>query len=221
MTLYTEHSRLCDIVFENPGIINVINRFGIFLGVSDDNVKTVCERHEIAPEFFLTIINTFLFPDYFPEEKLKSFSLPKITEYLHKTDNYYRQFQLPNIERHFNSLVQMSKNDNASLTMLRKFFMEMKQEFSIRIEYDIKTLFPSLKESEPEISEEEASYILQTDENIEDKLHDLVSFFVIHLKGEYDCNLCFAVVSALFALENDVKQNNRIRHRILLPMIKK
>lgn len=54
---------------------------------------------------------------------------------------------------------------------------------------------------------------------VEEKLHDLLYFFVEHLRGNYDANLCTAVVSAVFSLERDLCQNNRIRSRILLPLI--
>ena len=52
---------------------------------------------------------------------------------------------------------------------------------------------------------------------MEEKIDDLLSFFVMHLKGEYEPNLCVAVVTAIFALRKDIRQNNRIRSRILLP----
>ena len=53
---------------------------------------------------------------------------------------------------------------------------------------------------------------------LEDKIKDLISFFVIHLKGDFDKNLCVAVISAIFILEKDIRQTNRIRDRILQPL---
>ena len=52
-----------------------------------------------------------------------------------------------------------------------------------------------------------------------EKLDDLKSLFVIHLKGEYDLNLCHGVIFAIYSLEKDIKQHNRIRYRILTPMV--
>ena len=59
-----------------------------------------------------------------------------------------------------------------------------------------------------------------TEENdsLEGKLDDLKSLFVIHLKGEYDLNLCHGVIFAIYSLEKDIKQHNRIRNRILRPI---
>ena len=54
---------------------------------------------------------------------------------------------------------------------------------------------------------------------IEALLADLKSIMVKHISGEYDENLCYAVIFAISSLEKDIKQHNRIRYRILLPMI--
>ncbi len=42
--------------------------------------------------------------------------------------------------------------------------------------------------------------------------------FIMHLSGQYDLNLCYGVIVAIITLEKDIRQNNRIRNRILLPI---
>ena len=42
--------------------------------------------------------------------------------------------------------------------------------------------------------------------------------FIIHLKGDFDNNLAYAVLTALVNLKKDIRQNNRIRNRILRPL---
>lgn len=72
MPIYTSESKLCDILFHEPDVITVINRFGIFLGVGEASVRTICERHNIDTDFFLSILNTYLNDDYFPENVLNA-----------------------------------------------------------------------------------------------------------------------------------------------------
>lgn len=223
MPLYNKDSKLCEVIFHQPEVLTVVNRFGIYLGVGDASIDEVCHAHHLDTDFLLAILNTYLNEDYFPETVLKSFSLKKIISYLDKTDTYYRQFQLPNIEKHFNSLAAQSDPDN-NIGLLRRFFLEMKQELLSRIDRDSKTLFPLLLKMEESgcAGQEDAigTVIKLTgdEDHIEDKLNDLLSFFIIHLKGDYDANLCRAVVTSLSTLEKDVKQNNRIRERILRPL---
>ena len=55
-------------------------------------------------------------------------------------------------------------------------------------------------------------------DTIEDKIDDLINMFIIHLKGDFDNNLAYAVLTALVNLKKDIRQNNRIRNRILRPL---
>ncbi|MDD6767384.1 MAG: helix-turn-helix transcriptional regulator, partial [bacterium] len=47
----------------------------------------------------------------------------------------------------------------------------------------------------------------------------LKRILIRHLAGDYNENLCYAVIFALSSLEKDIKQHNRIRYRILMPMV--
>ena len=46
--------------------------------------------------------------------------------------------------------------------------------------------------------------------DVEEKLDDLISMFVIHLSGNYDVNLCQAVLFAIIGLKKDINLYNRI-----------
>ena len=119
MTLFNINSKLCDIIFYDSSVISVINRFGINLGVGDYTVAEICRSHNLDENFLIVIINTFLNEKYFPERLLKTYSITKIVNYLEKTNSYYEQFQLPNIERHFNLLIMKSNADDGNLHLLR------------------------------------------------------------------------------------------------------
>ena len=94
--------RLSEVVEEHPSLIPVINRFGIRLGLGDASVRAICEAHALDTDFLLTVINTFLNEEYFPEKKLQAFHTSQIIDYLTQTNQYYARYQLPNIERHLN-----------------------------------------------------------------------------------------------------------------------
>ena len=94
-----------------------------------------------------------------------------------------------------------------------------------RIGSDKEIWFPAVRrviaspsaESSAALAEIVAS-VPKDEKAIEDKVDDLTSFFVIHLRGEYDQNLCMAVVTSLMSLEKDIKRNDRIRERLLRPL---
>ncbi len=212
MAIININSKLSDIVTSEPSTLSVLNRFEIYLGFGDKTITDICKEKNIDANFLTTILNTYINENYFPEDTLKSYSQKLILEYFIKTNNYYIRFQLPNIERHFNSFIERSEKGNKSLELLRQFFDEVKNELISRIEQDKDLLLG--KNYYPNTLPEEEN------DSIEDKLSDLVNMFVIHLKGNYDINLCHAVLFAIISLQKDISQNNRLRYRILLPLLK-
>ncbi|MDR1161907.1 MAG: helix-turn-helix transcriptional regulator [Tannerellaceae bacterium] len=216
--------QMSEVVEEHPSLIPVINRFGIRLGLGDSSVKEICSNYQLDTDFFLTVINTFLNEEYFPEKKLQSFHTSLIIDYLQKTNHYYRQNQLPNIERHLTYFIKVSAPGNQSLSSIGSFFAACKKEFDVRMDHDGKVWFPYCL-ALSETSQESITHpvppasSLQQEDNLEELLADLKKIMVKHLSGTYDENLCYAVIVAINNLQKDIKQQNRIRYRILAPMI--
>ena len=52
MAVYTKDSRLSEPIFEDPSIVAVINRFGIFLGVGDCTISEICVDAGIDTDSF-------------------------------------------------------------------------------------------------------------------------------------------------------------------------
>ena len=216
--------RLGEVVEEHPSLIPVINRFGIRLGLGDKSVKAICEEHALDVDFLLTVINTFLNEEYFPEKKLQTFHTSQIIDYLTKTNQYYVRSQLPNIERHLNLFISMSAPGNQSLSLLGRFFSSFKKELIARIEHDEKVWFPYCMALSEKLGTDPKGLRINSEQHTEEDsiealLADLKHIMVRHLTGDYDDNLCYAVLFAISSLEKDIKQHNRIRYRILAPMV--
>jgi iron-sulfur cluster repair protein YtfE (RIC family) len=228
MPLVYPNMQMSEVVEEHPSLIPVINRFGIRLGLGDKSVRMICDEYQLDTDFLLTVINTFLNEEYFPERKLQTFHTSQIIDYLTKTNQYYLRYQLPNIERHLGSFISMSMPGNNTLNLIGKFFSSFKEELTSRIEKDETLWFPyylSLSEKLEECADcnKKEALHLGTEQPLEDPIEallaDLKSIMIKHLSGNYDENLCYAVIFAISSLEKDIKQHNRIRYRILTPMV--
>lgn len=228
MPLVYPNMQLSEVVEEHPSLIPVINRFGIRLGLGDKSVKTICGEYRLDTDFLLTVVNTFLNEEYFPEKKLQTFHTSQIIDYLTKTNEYYQRYQLPNIERHLTSFISMSTPGNPILNLIGKFFSSFKDELTIRIKQDENEWFPYCRSLSEKVTDSQASGQIKelslssehrAEDTIEALLADLKSIMVKHLSGEYNENLCYAVIFAISSLEKDIKQHNRIRYRILTPMV--
>lgn len=218
MALVTPETKLCNVIIDEPSVIPVINRFDITLGVGDCSVKAVCESKGIDMKLFLSVINAFIHESFFPESELEQLSAAETVAYLKKTNDSYLRYQLPNIERHFNALIGHSDSNN-NLPLLYNLYCKVKAEIGKRIEDDNRW-FEEIIEKEKEAANVCVGNAEKNapSDSIEDKLSDLKNMFVIHLRGAYDLNLCHAVLVAIIGLEKDIRQNNRIRNRILRPI---
>lgn len=223
MTLINKDSKLSEIIIHEPSLITVLDRFGISLGVGDSRISDACREKNIDVDFFITIINTYINESYFPQAALLAFSTSKIIDYLAKTNEYYERNVIPNIERHFAFLISKTHSQNNNLVLMRQFFEEVKTELLQRIDHDRNKWFPTIALNEVKSIGKMPQPVKDNEvlsDPIEEKIDDLINMLVMHLKGDYDHNLGFAVIIAIFSLKKDIKQNNRIRNRILMPISK-
>jgi DNA-binding CsgD family transcriptional regulator len=179
----------------------VINRFGIKLGLEDKTVSAVCSQYNLNEDFFLAILNKYLNEDFFPEKKLRNFDICLIAGYMQKTDAHYINVSLPNLEKHLNAFVAISDADNKQLRLLKKLFAEFKDEFQAK-----------LSDSEKYLEDEDPSHSI---------LLDMKNLLIRHISGNFNENLCYAVLFAVDSLQDDLAKHNRIRIKILKPIIKK
>lgn len=224
MALLTSDTPLSAALEQHPTLIPLVSRFGIRLGLGDKSVAAVCREHAIDAGFILTLMNTYLFEEYFPERKLKSFHVSQIVDYLTKTNAYYLHSQLPNIERHLGSLIASSEGGNRNLALIGQFFSRFKESLTASIEYDTQEWFPyclalSGGEATENVPVPSISDAAEEDPAVS-QLCDLRSIMVRHLSGRYDDNLAYAVIFAIGSIERDIRQHNRIRNRILIPIIR-
>lgn len=219
MALVTPDTKLCEVIVDEPSVVPVINRFDIVLGVGDRTIKSICKEKGIDTSFFITILNAFIHESFFLENVTGAFNAGDVVDYLRKTNNSYLRNQLPNIECHFAALISRSDSNN-NLPLLFNFYREVKTEIERRIDSDNQWFdaIISAEQSNSEVSVAGNAVQAESD-SIEDKLSDLINMFVIHLRGDYDRNLCHAVLFAVISLEKDICQNNRIRNRVLRPLV--
>ena len=219
MVLVTPDTKLCEVIVDEPSVVPVINRFDIVLGVGDRTIKSICKEKGIDTSFFITILNALIHESFFLENVTGAFNAGDVVDYLRKTNNSYLRNQLPNIERHFAALISRSDSNN-NLPLLFNFYREVKTEIERRIDSDNQWFdaIISAEQSNSEVSVAGNAVQAESD-SIEDKLSDLINMFVIHLRGDYDRNLCHAVLFAVISLEKDIRQNNRIRNRVLRPLV--
>lgn len=190
---------LSEVVYKNPTVIPILNRFDIALGLGDMSVEEVTLRHNLDTDFFLLVLNTYLNEDYYPQIELKGLNPNMVAQYLAKTHRYYREVQLPNIEKHLTAFIGMSmamggNHANTPLMLLKKLL----DNFKGALEQD-------------DAPGDDSDDFLAPHQILQDMQGVLIKF----LQGNYNHNLCYATIFAMHSLEMDMVRHNRIRKRVL------
>ena len=74
MALIHSEQILSEVIIDEPILIPVINRFGIKLGLGDKTINDICLEKSLDSDFFVAILNTFIYDNYFPERNFIKFN---------------------------------------------------------------------------------------------------------------------------------------------------
>ena len=180
-----------------PELIPIVNRFGICLGVGDKTIEKICADYGINENFILIILNVYLDDDYLPDNILSTFDAELVADYFRCTVENYIKELVPNIEKHLNALIAMSGSEKKELNLLHGIFMQFKNELSAHLNNSLDSGF---------------SYPHEL-------LHDLKNILIKYISGDFNQNLCYAVIYSITSLENDLAIHNRLRKKILIPKL--
>jgi regulator of cell morphogenesis and NO signaling len=232
MKLLTSNMKMADVVHSNYLLMPIINRFGVSLGFGEKTVKAVCKQHRIDIDFFLLILNAFSNESYFPEKKLQAFNVLMIVDYLKKTHSYYIETQVPLIEKLLNNLLRRRPSDAKNLKLIKKFFLNYKQELFNHLDREETTTFPYVTKvyrlfHTPAVSAREkralSKYSMHVYEeehtDVDEKLYDLKNILIKYVRGDSMNAVYQEVIFELFRLEKDIQDHTRMENNILLPLV--
>lgn len=230
--MITSEMKMAELIHINYQLLSVLDRFGISLGFGDKKVKEVCSYKDIDTNFFLEIVNTFNDKDYFPSKSLQNFSVEMIINYLRKTHDYYHEKKVPEIELIIDQLEKGCKEQTNNIKLLRKFFIEYKEELNHHTKKEDNLVFPyasavekiySGKEINSEEKEVLNKYSMKTfkeeHDNIEEKLYDLKNIIIKYLPPTKKQSISIHLLELLFQLEKDLNDHARIEDKVMVPKI--
>jgi Response regulator containing a CheY-like receiver domain and an HTH DNA-binding domain len=190
---------LSSIIYKHPSIIPILNRFEIKLGVGELCIAEIAKSHNLDVDFLLMVLNTYLNEDYFPDIELNEITTEQIVEYIEKTNRYYLEIQLPNIEKHLTAFIGMSMAMGGPKAHLGALGELLRQ---LRVSLD-----------------QEIDGVSEVENNPLSLLKEMQEIMIKFLSGNYNLNLCYATIFALKSLESDIERHLRIKERILHPII--
>lgn len=211
------------LIQENYHLLPVFHRFGFRLGFGNKNVEQLCEETGTDVDFFLVIANTFHNRNYFPENKLMSFSPLLIIDYLRKTHRYYKEYSLPKIEGILHRFLESIGERDLNLQIIEEFYSNYKKKLLEHIDDEENKLFPYVEKliADPaSVSGEKVQLNFEKEHEIVDlEIDDLKNLILKYIGPDYDVLLCNELISEIFRFEKDILDHARMEDKILIPMI--
>jgi len=223
MKEFVKEDKMSGLIHSNHNLLPVIHRFGIRLGFRNKTVEELCAQYSINTAFFLSIVNTFHNPKYFPEEKLLAFSPLLIIDYLKKTHRYYLSYSLPRIEKLFHELQESSSNSNNEMQMVEGFFRAYKDKLARHIYDEEQKVFPYITSlvNEPENLTEKKVHLSFEEEHksVDLEIDDLKNLIIKYINPDYDELICNELLIEISRFEKDIIDHSRIEDAILIPQV--
>jgi len=231
--LIDENMKMADVVLHDPTLVPIINRFGVHLGMGDQSIREICEKHDLHLQFFTTILNAFHDKLYFPKEQLQSFPAKLLIDYLQKAHRYFLDEKLPEITGLINETIRESSMNKQKYAVIERFFVHYHDEFRTHIKREEVKVFPYILKLEKALEESHITNEIEQlfdeypieeyqaeHENVEEKIFDLKNIIVRHLPTPNNDRLWYQILREIVTLEKELNEHARIEDLILIPKVK-
>lgn len=230
--LFHPQIKMATVLQQNHLLLPVVNRFGMRPGFGDKTIAEICTLQQVDPNFFTDILNTYAFPDYFPEQRLLGYDLQWLIAYLHNTHEYYLNVSVVQIEQLFDRLMRSCASSDQSINLVQQFFVEYKRDLSEHLQHEEQVTFPymsAIYNCYQAMQQGQTPPVLQWDysmqefekehSNIDEKIFDLRTILLKYISGCFDLTVYNQLIVELHRLENDIRDHTRIEERIVRPLV--
>lgn len=213
------------IIADQPGVLLVMSRFGMPLGVGDKTVGEFCTTHQVDTNTFLAVASFARAPrdtaEYFgPKLKIET-----LVDYLKRAHEYYLDFQLPMIRRKLLEAIDCSR-DNEVAFMILKFYDEYMAEVRRHMQHENRKIFTyveSLMKHRRIDSGFEISQFAKSHTGIDRKLQELKDIIIKYYtprQGE-GSDLLNNVLFDIYACEADLRTHCQLEDMLFVPAVRR
>jgi regulator of cell morphogenesis and NO signaling len=190
-------------------VLQLMNRFGISLGVGEKTIAAICNDHQVDCQTLLTIVNYALNKEIPDQPQIH---IPTLHRYLDNAHTYFLNFQLPRIRQELLEAINLANSNTHIPLMIIRFFDEYANEIKAHIEH------------ETEHSYEQHA---RDDEHIANKAHELKTLIIKYYPTSTNSDhieqmrLLYTALHDLRHFENELALHCAIEDNIMLPAILK
>jgi regulator of cell morphogenesis and NO signaling len=213
--LFSENTKLADMVLTDGRVLGVLPYFGIGLGFGEKTLRHACAECEVAMPLLLLICNIYVFEDYTPDPaELKQVPVEGIVDYLEAAHKDFLNIRMPRI---IEEVLKLPGGD-----MLASFCDKYRREVIEHFRYEEEVVFPYIRllmngeRSDYKISEYGSHH-----SNIDSALEDLKNIIIKYLPPAATIEICRNVLADLFSFEYDLRKHTFLEDMILIPLVER
>lgn len=217
---YKDSDHMCDVICDEPSLLQMLSRFGIPLGVGDQTVRQVCEAHGVDTATFLSVANFIKRGARGAADSIDKVSVACLTEYLKQAHTYFLDFQLPAIRRKLLEAIDCSQPGEVSYLIL-KFYDDYMAEVRKHMQHENRKVFGYVEQllQGRRTSEYTISQFARGHNSIDVKLQELKNIIIKYYAPTEQAELLNNVLYDIFTCEKDLRIHCLVEDDIFVPAV--
>lgn len=217
---YKDSDHMCDVICDEPSLLQMLSRFGIPLGVGDQTVRQVCEAHGVDTATFLSVANFIKRGARGAADSIDKVSVACLTGYLKQAHTYFLDFQLPAIRRKLLEALDCSQPGEVSYLIL-KFYDDYMSEVRKHMQHENRKVFGYVEQllQGRRTSEYTISQFARGHNSIDVKLQELKNIIIKYYAPTEQAELLNNVLYDIFTCEKDLRIHCQVEDDIFVPAV--
>jgi len=213
------------IIEDQPGVLLIMSRFGLPLGVGDKTVDEFCTGHGVDTTTFLAVTCFSRAPRDTAEYFVPKLKVESLVDYLKRAHEYYLDFQLPMIRRKLLEAIDCSR-DNEVAFMILKFYDEYMGEVRRHMQHENRKIFTyveALMQGRRTDNGFEIAQFAKSHTGIDRKLQELKNIIIKYYSPRTDegCDMLNNVLFDIFACEADLRTHCQVEDLLFVPAVRR
>lgn len=218
---YTQDDSMSGMIGRDPGLLQMMCRFGIPLGVGDRTVAEVCEASGVDVPTFLAVANHISGRTPPAQGTAETLSVAALTDYLSRSHDYFLRYRLPAVRRELLEAIDCSP-DNQLAPLILQFYDEFMAEVRRHMQLEDRKVFTYVRSllrgelpTDFTISRFARSHV-----GMDRKLQELKNIIIKYYPANAGpTDSLSSVLFDIFTCETDLRQHCEVEDQLFVPAV--
>lgn len=226
MDIVNQDSKLAEIVRKDFMLFSVLKRLGIDIAYRELTVKQACNLKNIDINLFLVVVNSFVNPQYTPNNESLCFPTKDLMNYLSKTHNLFRDEYIPIMRDLFKSIREL--DPDCGVIFVNDVYIKAQTMFIEHNTYEDEFVYPYIidvcENGKTDVNQEFMDFINLSEPahhmKFVEEMDDLLNIFLKYVRPTCQSEM-FKLVAVLTSFSKELANHMLVEDKFFYPRIKK